>query len=265
MKILRWVVGIVCGLSALLVLVALCTTPALQTRQATFGQWDRESLAALGLERPDEEDPPTTILEPPASATPDSPQGLNTGSGMRALSSSPAHAVPANSPGRGSLALWDRALTRVYLVGLKRVEAATWIATTDSPSSFMREIGHESFQAGDDETARRYLRELLRTEANASRREHICRRLAWVEEDPEIAAALLRESCATNRPGALSDAMRLAILTNSNEVADHYFERWADAVGEDEVARWFNSHDRSPRIQAWKEQREREDEEHHST
>jgi hypothetical protein len=77
--------------------------------------------------------------------------------------------------------------------------------------------------------------------------------IAWLEEDSEVAATLLQESCAGGNVNFLRDATELSIVTNSDDLADYYFRRWSDAAGMKEVAQWFKWDSLHPEVQEWKQ------------
>jgi hypothetical protein len=136
---------------------------------------------------------------------------------------------------------------------MKRVEAVVWLVKPNSTGSLAAEIGTEAFGTGDFKTARNYLREALRTGERDYQRAQVCADLAWLEEDSEVATALLQESCVSGKVYFLCDAMELAIVTGSGNLADYYFKRWSDAAGMEEVAQWFKWDSLHPEVQEWKQ------------
>jgi uncharacterized protein YciW len=86
---------------------------------------------------------------------------------------------------------------------------------------------------GDDETAYKYLSEALEIEKRPFWREYDCSMLAWLEKDPEIATALLRESCASDHPIFLQKAVNLAGVTGSAELQAHYKQRLDSVLSEE--------------------------------
>jgi hypothetical protein len=88
----------------------------------------------------------------------------------------------------------DRAFMKVYIGGLKRFESAAWIADKEFAEKFAGEIGSESLNLGDLETARDYLRIAVKTESKDRWRHLFQGRLAWVEEDPQEVERLLGQS-----------------------------------------------------------------------
>jgi len=115
---------------------------------------------------------------------------------------------------------------------LKLMEMAAWQANSVRAEHFAFKIGSAALRRGDLEEARNYLREALEASVrheSKTWRNAICQRLAWVEQDPEVAAAFLEESCSMTNgmlPHFLQGALCLAILTDSDELADYYYARW---------------------------------------
>jgi len=244
-----------------MIFLTLVLTPLVRMRQASVKPLNPETLAKLGITVLDKADPPRASPTLGDAAGSDASEDMNTtkslSSGAKSRTSlrlaRPATAADVKLRHRGYSSRWDRAFTGAWLGALKRVESAVWLAKPDSIGSFVLEIGTESFQMGDFTTARDYLREALRTEKRDFSRGWICGWLAWLEEDPEVAMALLQESCASGNALQLRDAMHLAILTNSDDLADYYFRRWSDAAGTEEVAQWFKFFSLYPKVQEWKQ------------
>ena len=259
----RWkkILLIICSVPVLIVLLALVLTPLVRMRQASVKPLDPETLAKLGITVLDKVDPSRASSIPAGAAGTDVSKDTNTTeslpSGAKSKTSlrlaRPATAADVKLHYRGYSSRWDRAFTRVYLGGLKRVELVVWLAKSDSVGSFAGEIGYEAFQMGDCTTARHYLREAVRTGKRDFSREWACSRLAWLEEDSAVATALLQESCASGNALLLYNAMHLAILTNSDDLADYYLKRWSDAAGTEEVAQWFKFGSLYPEVQEWKQ------------
>jgi hypothetical protein len=261
MKALKKTLIVSCCLVAFIVFLALVLTPLVRMRQASVKPLNPETLAGLGITVLDKVDPSCTSSITAAAAGPDASKDANTTkslpSGTKSKTSlplaRPLSAADVRLHYRGYSSRWDRAFTRVYLGGLKRVELVVWLAKPNSVGSFAGEIGYEAFQMGDFTTARHYLREAVRTGKRDFSREWACSRLAWLEEDSEVATALLQESCASGNAFLLYNGMHLAILTNSDDLADYYFKRWSDAAGTEEVARWFMLGSLYPEVQEWKQ------------
>jgi hypothetical protein len=133
------------------------------------------------------------------------------------------------------------------------------------------QIADRACAVGDYTTARDYYREALRTGKRAFSwklvgsapperqvsRQIIVAELAWLEEDTEVATALLQESCASNsnKRWALFRAMQLSVLTDSDDLAEYYLKRLSDVPGVEKVKKWLERDDdgQPARIQAWKE------------
>jgi len=155
---------------------------------------------------------------------------------------------------------------RASLGWRKRMEAVAWLVKPDSVGDFAMQIGDRACQVGDYTAARDYYREALRTGKQAFSyklvvslppekeipRGYVCAWLAWLEEDTEVATALLQESCASNKNPFLYRAVRLSILTNSDDLADYYFTRLSNVVGTEKMAKFLKSDSVPPEIQAWR-------------
>lgn len=87
------------------------------------------------------------------------------------------------------------------------------------------EAGQEAETLRDIDRARTYYCEALNDVTEDAMRDWCLARLAWYEEDPKVASALLNASCATNNPINLMQAVRLAHLTGSTEACVHYLEQ----------------------------------------
>ena len=262
MKALKWILGIGCVFLAVVVVLILALTPTVETRQASVEPLRREALESLGIMTLDGEEFASTSQVSQGPPRSDSAELEAAASAPKSETRSKDLSRLAGRPKDSDIigqysGLWDRGFTRAYLGGLKRVESASWLSSGDSSRGFALEIGYESYRMGDFETAKKYLREALRIEQEQFRREHICSMLAWLEEDPEIAAALLRESCVSGNRHRLSQAMTLTVVTGSDGLADHYFKRWANAIPQDELANWYKLGSIWPEMQAFKERQNR--------
>jgi len=87
------------------------------------------------------------------------------------------------------------------------------------------EAGQEAEALGNGELARAYYREALNHPLYPYKRVWCLSRLAWYEDDPEVASALVAASCATDEPNFLSEAVRISSLTGSVQARDHYLAR----------------------------------------
>jgi hypothetical protein len=83
------------------------------------------------------------------------------------------------------------------------------------------------YWTGDWETARRLFRQALDLPLDEADRRYTYVHLAWLEGDPEVATRLLELACPLQdeRPGIIAQAARLAHLTGSRELFDHYVAR----------------------------------------
>ncbi len=260
MKVVKWIAGIGGVLLLLLLLLAMGLTSVIETRQASVKPLTLEDLPALRIEMP--------TVEAPAAAEANEPPGKDAEEAPSPVSadlSRLAHRPTEDDVKRHTLSTytkaWDIAFTRVYMGGLKRVEALSWLVAGGSSEGMLREICYESWRNGDYQDTKGYLRELLpMLEAPESRRS-IYGKLAWLEEDPAVAAALLREACAGNDRNQLGKARSLAIVTKSEALANHYHERLAQLPPLRETPNTANLRRRyaDSRVQAWVENREARD------
>ncbi len=95
------------------------------------------------------------------------------------------------------------------------------------------EAGQEAEKLGNVELARAYYREALNHPLYPYKRVWCLSRLAWYEDDPEVASALVAAACATDEPNFLSEAVRISSLTGSVEARDHYLARLREARPEE--------------------------------
>lgn len=143
---------------------------------------------------------------------------------------------------------------RVVVSGVDMVTQETpWIS-----GHLHGEVGRWSLHLGDFDAARSHLREAVRVEKDESWRKTLGALLAWVEEDPKVATVLLEQSCSGQPYAAMPEvwaplnALELAVMTGSDELADYYFQRfrysWQD---------WLNEGYTSvfPEVLAWIEER----------
>lgn len=199
MKSLKWIVGICTLLMAVVLMLVMALSPMVDERQASFEPVTRETLKTLGIPALDEEGLTGTSHASGESSESESPENegsideLDSDTESEALSRLAQHRGANNLSQQRYSSILDRGFTRVYLAGLKRYESSAWLAGRDSAGGLLLEIGYESFRMGDFEEAKMYLYEALRVEKREFWRNNICGMLALLEEDAEIAAALLRE------------------------------------------------------------------------
>lgn len=105
-------------------------------------------------------------------------------------------------------------------------------------------VGHEASRSGDLETAQIYLREAYGAYVNASGRLHrrhyeriagTAIRLAWLENNPEVAVRLLEKACSVDspfQPARIALAAQLAEVTGSEELRDYYLSRSHEVLPE---------------------------------
>jgi hypothetical protein len=88
----------------------------------------------------------------------------------------------------------------------------------------------------------------------------LCGLLAWLEDDPEVATALIEQSLTMMagpdlKPGGSAflalNALELAVVTGSDDLAESYYQRFSD--GWDGYVRLVGS--RYPHASAWLERR----------
>ena len=261
-KALRKALIVSCCLAAFIVFLALVLTPLVRMRQASFKPLNSETLAGLGIAALDKTDLSRASLVPTGASGTDASKDTNTtlslSSGTKSRMSPrlarPPSAADAKSYWWSSVSIreWERPIMKVSLGVRKRMEAFVWLVKPDSTAEFAIQISNRSFLLGDTVTARNYFQEALRTGIQGRSRELICAQLAWLEEDPEVATALLQESCASGFSSWLLKAIDLAVLTNSDDLADYYLKRLSDVAGTENVADWLKSSSRYPEVEAWK-------------
>jgi len=86
---------------------------------------------------------------------------------------------------------------------------------------------------GDWSGARSCLAEYLETSRRPVARRDACAYLAWLEDDPEVAARYMELACSDEddlRGGCLAISEELARLTGSDALADHYRARLQDVL-----------------------------------
>ena len=186
MKILKWIAGIGFGFLVLLLLLVMVLTPMTASRQTSLAPLDREALAALGI----------VVGEAPGaeSVTVDAEEEVDALRNLTRLAGRPSEADIFQRFDNPLHKWWDLTETRGYVYTMKRVETVFAMAGNDSTHRMAFDIGSRSLRRGDYETGRKYLLKALQTVEIKNLRAYICGELAWVEEDPEIAAALLREA-----------------------------------------------------------------------
>jgi hypothetical protein len=113
--------------------------------------------------------------------------------------------------------------------------------------STLNRAADASLDAGAYASARSWYREGIRVAGNDVSRRYYSEQLAWLEEDPEVAAALLEESFS--RPIedksrgpydpwiAAMNALDLSIATGSDDLAEGYYLRFRDSW-----PRWTEMH-----------------------
>lgn len=146
--------------------------------------------------------------------------------------------------------------------GMKLKESLSWAAGTEDTGLTALRIGQLAMSRGDIDEARAYFRAALEANIRSgdlSLRQSICGELAWAEDDPEVAAALLEASVTVNRPIdeefmalRLQNALALSILSGSDALAEHYYARW-DALepGGKPIANYLIQPGGSERIESW--------------
>ena len=87
------------------------------------------------------------------------------------------------------------------------------------------DIAWHSAHTGDLETARRYMLHALSVEDNSPLRRYICGQLAWLEDDPEVAAALLETACSADNGLELRNAIEFAQATQNHELEQYFRDR----------------------------------------
>lgn len=145
---------------------------------------------------------------------------------------------------------------------LKIKDSLSWAVGAVDNGETALHIGLLALSRGDIDEARDYLRAALEANIRSgdlSLRKFICARLAWAEDDPEVAASLLEASVTATRPideeslpSYVQDALVLSIFTGSGPLAEHYYARW-DALAPDEkhIVNLHLERGRSEQIDSW--------------
>ena len=112
-------------------------------------------------------------------------------------------------------------------------------ATDPWTCSIPGQIGRLKLHVGDFDTARSYLSEAMRVEKDEPWRRVLACHLAWIEEDPQVAVALLEQSLAGPLGGVTDpsflegyaefNALDLCVATGSEELANDYYQRYRDS------------------------------------
>jgi len=271
-KALRKALIVSCCLVAFTVFLAVVSTLLVHMRERAFRPLTPETLAEFGVIALDEAAPSHAAGAPHGGKTTESLQ-------VRAeprLSLRLAHPASLADAKWGLaqaqfLTGWRRTAVQVDLGARKRIEALAWLLRPSATGDYAMQIADRACAVGDYTTARDYYREALRTGKRAFSwklvgsapperqvsRQIIVAELAWLEEDTEVATALLQESCASNsnKRWALFRAMQLSVLTDSDDLAEYYLKRLSDVPGVEKVKKWLERDDdgQPARIQAWKE------------
>jgi hypothetical protein len=274
-KALKKTLTVIYCLVAFTVFLAVVSTLLVGMRQRAFKPLNPGTLAEFGIAALDKTDLSRASSIPAGAAGTDASKDTNAteslASGAKSRTSlrlaRPASVADAKPALALSLSGWRRTVVGIDLGVRKRMETVAWLVKPHSIGDLAMQIGDRACQVGDYTAARDYYREALGTGKQAFSyklvgslraerkisREYICAWLAWLEEDTEVATALLQESCASDNKSLLPRAVRLSILTNSDDLADYYFKRWSDVIGTEKTAQWLkrDSPDH-PEIQAWK-------------
>jgi hypothetical protein len=276
-KVRNWVGGAAAVLMVLIVLAMLLLKPITGARRAAFGPLENEVLRQI-MEIPPAElaDNAGNLAE---SAAP-SPPPADELSKSDTASQGQAAAVP-DAVSRLSRTLTRDDIIRVFRPGTNPVEnvyrslrdggkklkeALSWSAGSTGNGGTAFEIGSAALNRGAIDEARNYFRAALETSVQNEDyflRQTICGQLAWAEDDPEVAAALLEASCTAARPMDeefltyhIQNALALSILTGSDALAEHYYARWdalepgakpivnplLDRGGSEQIESWLEEH-----------------------
>lgn len=265
-KILNWVAGIGAVIVVLVVLLSIILQQVGEQREAALGPLSEATLQALNpkasghaehIDPGDDEVPVPSMMESAPETT-----SMETTRLSRTLTEAELFRDyrPENHP-----------MENFYRYLRDHVNEArehiAWSTETDDNGTLAMEIGSAAFSKGNIEKARDYMRAALETSVrngDYSYRHYICGRLAWLEDDPEVAAALLEASCTINRPidevnhaRYLQNALCLSIVTGSDDLAEHYYARW-NAIEPVEKETYFSQFPmgRSPEVAAWLEARD---------
>jgi hypothetical protein len=88
------------------------------------------------------------------------------------------------------------------------------------------ERGQANLLRGNWAEARSCFTEYLRNADQPVMRQHACAYLAWLEDDPEVAARYMELACSGGQLGCIVLSTHLAIETDSRELTRHYQALW---------------------------------------
>jgi len=149
--------------------------------------------------------------------------------------------------------------------GFQLLESVAWFAKWGTRKGLAYRVGSEKLRNGNMEDARDYYFSALSAhlDDDDSYWGDLYAQLAWVEEDPEIAVRYIEKSLDLPDdaqkdvliPIYLSNAIELAVATDSQDLAEHYYTRWKAADKED----WVDNFDAYPTVKAWVNEHHPED------
>jgi len=142
--------------------------------------------------------------------------------------------------------LQEKARVRTQRLCCAAIYHFAWDKTHESIRSIPGGIGRTYLRTGDFDRARNFLREAVRVEEDEQARTYFCAHLAWLEEDPQVAVALIEESCAGPmyegeifEGYAQLNALSFAVGTGNEALAEYYFQRDRDLWQEIEGVPWL--------------------------
>ena len=106
------------------------------------------------------------------------------------------------------------------------------LLAVDGPGAVAWERAEISLTRCNWDEARRHLAECLRHCENNGMRQHVCKCLAWLEDDPELAVRYMEAASSGGDWVSLMFCVKLALASGSPELAQYYTERGRSGVPE---------------------------------
>jgi hypothetical protein len=227
------------------------------------------SLGAVAPDLPHEEGEERSSEAAGLTAQPAGPDRTKSGppKTMRLASCPTKEQLDALPPGAEGLSGVARIKLKANLIEEKIIGLVGYKCGLDAGLrySVLGRIGDHYFFFGYFDTARSYLQEAIRVEKDECQRRYWCMRQAWLEEDPEVAVALLDESLSGPLSKAHPDdfeslaqfnALDLCVVTGSEELAEYYYLRYRDSWPKWMAGRYNLSMRCHPETLTWLQNRE---------
>jgi hypothetical protein len=150
--------------------------------------------------------------------------------------------------------------------GYKLLEGLAWAMGSKSQKRLAFYVGSNEFHHGEIDEARKYYESSLKLHVEESDTNgywySLHARLAWVEEDPEMAVQHIEQSLKVPHHQMLhhyvENAIRLSVLTESDALAEYYYRRWKSLGPQEPDFFEVNLND-TPAIREWIRRRHPED------